>query len=155
MKIISIDPGLKGAIAFIENGTPLKFMEMPTTMVNSKKRVDLGSDKFLFHMFNPDYFVVEHVGASPQMGSAAAFGFGYSFGGILGVIEGMQKPYALITPQKWKAVHGLLGKEKDASRQLVLKMFPDHADEFKRKKDNDKAEALLIGLAAIQLGSIG
>ena len=40
---------------------------------------------------------------------------------------------------------GLIGKEKDAARTLVIQRFPEHRDLFARKKDIGRADATLIG----------
>jgi crossover junction endodeoxyribonuclease RuvC len=39
-----------------------------------------------------------------------------------------------------------LPKDKDAARRMAQQWFPDRASELKRKKDEHRAEALLIAL---------
>ena len=64
--------------------------------------------------------------------------------GILkGVIAALEIPYTLVTPQKWKKHFGL-SKEKDHSRLLATRLYPNMADKFIRKKDDGRAEAILI-----------
>ncbi len=48
----------------------------------------------------------------------------------------------LVTPSRWKKLLGLTGKEKEDSRLLALTLFPRAP--LLLKKDNDKAEALLL-----------
>lgn len=123
------------------------FYNMPVKKVRSKERLDIDGVKDIIDICKPDMCVVELVGPSPKMGSAAAFGFGYSYAGLLGVIAGSGVKYDLITPQKWKVMFGLLGKPKDEARQMVIRAYPELKDHFKLKKHIDKAECLLIGLA--------
>ncbi len=149
MILVSIDPGLKGYLSVLKDGYPITFFAMPTVKKGSKNRVDVDALAKFIKDCNPDKAVVEHVGASPRMGSASAFSFGYSFAGVLGVLAGYGVEYDTITPQKWKVIFGLLGESKDAARILVLKNYPELTKHFKLKKHIDKAESLLIGLAWI------
>jgi hypothetical protein len=48
-----------------------------------------------------------------------------------------------VPPQKWKKAMGL-GSNKDESRILASRQWPDSAHMFNRKKDADRAEAALI-----------
>ncbi len=147
MRLLSIDPGLKGYLTVIQDGYPITFLAMPVIKEGTKTRIDLNVLGEFIRGCRPDMAVVEHVGASPRMGSAAAFSFGYSFAGVRGILAGAGIKYETLTPQKWKVVFGLLNKPKDAARLFVLKNYPELNDHFKLKKHIDKAESLLIGLA--------
>ena len=94
--------------------------------------------------------VVERVGAMPGQGTTSMFGFGRSLGVIEGVLAGLGISVAWVTPQKWKKKFGLIKKEKDAARGLVLGMYPERSDLFARKKDGGRADAVLIGLSGIE-----
>lgn len=48
-------------------------------------------------------------------------------------------------PNEWKQAMGLAGKDKEAARQKALKLFPS-CEGIKRKKDHNRAEALLLAL---------
>jgi len=150
MRLVSIDPGLKGYITILKDGYPITFFGMPVIKEGSKMRVDLDALAKFIKDCKPDWGVVEHVGASPRMGSASAFSFGYSFAGVRGVLAGAGIGHDTLTPQKWKVMFGLLNREKDNARLLVIKEYPELAKHFKLKKHIDKAESLLIGLAWIR-----
>lgn len=46
----------------------------------------------------------------------------------------------------WKRRFGLIGQDKDAARLLAIQRFPATAFQLQRKKDNGRADALLIAL---------
>ncbi len=152
MKIMSIDPGRGGALVVLEDLIPTTYYGMPIQKVKAKERVDHRKIAEILYKENPERVVVEHVGSSPQMGTASAFDFGYSFSAILGVCAGAEYPCHLITPQRWKTYHGLLNKPKDESRLLVIRKFQDQANRFKYKNSVDTCDAILMGIAWWELG---
>ena len=135
--ICGIDPGAKGAIALLyPNYAEIHDMPMLGKEVN-------GSEvSRIFKEFTPDHIWLEQVN-SFGMGRTSAYNFGQGVGVLKGVFQAMQIPFTLVTPQKWKKSYGL-SKEKDHSRLLVTRMYPSLADQFVRKKDDGRAEALLI-----------
>ena len=56
----------------------------------------------------------------------------------------MQLSMFFIRPTKWKKYFGLIKTEKDASRTKVIEIFPYISSELSRKKDSNKADAVLI-----------
>lgn len=145
MKVISADPGNKGAFVYWEGMTPKEVFDNQLRVAGSKKITDYLYVGQLFLRIKPDLVIVEQVGASPRMGTGSSFNFGASFGIILGAAAATGAQVATITPQKWKAAQGLLGKPKDAARGCAIEKYPQCVDWFKRKKDVDRADALLLG----------
>jgi crossover junction endodeoxyribonuclease RuvC len=88
--------------------------------------------------------VVENVHAMPKQGVSSTFKFGMGVGIIHGVTGALRLPLTLVTPTQWKAFH-CLPSLKEASRQLAIRKWPEHDRRLDRKKDADRAEALLIG----------
>jgi hypothetical protein len=80
-------------------------------------------------------------------GVSSVFKFGKNYGIVIGVATGLSHPLVKITPFDWKRSNGLIGKDKDASRQLAMELWPRHAESFKRKRDDGRAEAALIARA--------
>lgn len=153
--IIGIDPGISGAIAMLrDNGVLIDVVDMPVTAKtrgkgNQVNAVLLG-DYLRSVIKNRDETLrvaIEAVGAMPGQGVTSMFGFGRSMGVIEGAVAAFSLPVEYVTPQRWKKLHGLVGKDKDASRTLVLQKYPNHSGSFSRKKDNGRADAVLIGLA--------
>lgn len=145
--IVAIDPGLSGAIAHLkDDGRFCCCTDMPRV----GKMVDAaGLALFLKEQmvvgFAPVRVILEHVGAMPGQGVTSMFSFGVSFGITLGVVATLRLPLELVRPAVWKRDMGL-SKNKEASRLKALQLFPDAADMLKRKKDEGRAEALLLGL---------
>lgn len=147
MRVLSVDPGISGALVVIEARIPVNFYSMPVRFEGSKSVVDLTKLATLVRDLNVDIAVVEKVGASPRMGTGSAFNFGNSYGRVEGVLAGVGITQYTITPQLWKTYHGLLRQPKDAARIKIIKMFPELAETFKLKKSVDKADAALLCLA--------
>jgi hypothetical protein len=93
-----------------------------------------------------DLCVIELVGAMPRQGVASSFRFGMSYGATIAVANVIGVPIELVTPQVWKRSFGLLGKDKEASRQKALDKAPGMSRLLARHRDQGRAEAILIGL---------
>ena len=146
MTTIGIDPGISGALAWIRYGKVLKVEDMPTIPKSTGKglQVDANGLSTLLAGNGSCHVFVEAVHAMPGQGVTSMFSFGKSAGIIEGILAAYEIPYSLITPQKWKKRFGLTGKDKDASRGLCLREHPEIADRLTRKKDNGRADAILI-----------
>ena len=152
MFIISVDPGISGAICFFENGNVIDVIDMPSMAEGKKnKRQVNGSQiyneiKFKIENIekNDIYVVIEQVSAMPGQGVTSMFNFGQSFGVIKGICSAMQLPMYFIRPAKWKKYFSLIKTEKDASRTKAIEIFPQISSKLSKKKDNNKADAILI-----------
>ena len=80
----------------------------------------------------------------PGQGVTSMFNFGLSFGVIKGICSAMQLPMYFIRPAKWKKYFNLIKTEKDASRTKAIEIFPQISSKLSKKKDNNKADAILI-----------
>ena len=152
MLIIGIDPGISGSICFLDNGKILDVIEMPimTDGKKNKKQVN-GSQVYneitkRIKQFekNQIRIVIEHVSAMPGQGVTSMFNFGQSFGILKGICTAMQLPMYFVRPTKWKKYFNLLNSEKDASRTRAIEIFPYFSSQLSRKKDSNKADAILI-----------
>ena len=88
--------------------------------------------------------VIEQVSAMPGQGVTSMFNFGQSFGILKGICSAMQLPMYFVRPVKWKKYFGLINSEKDASRTRAIEMFPYYSSQLSKKKDINKADAILI-----------
>tara|TARA_R110000772_G_scaffold1995_1_gene6744 strand:+ start:623 stop:1084 length:462 start_codon:yes stop_codon:yes gene_type:complete len=139
---VGVDPGAKGAIAFYcSNGSSAAMIDIHD-MPMLGKEVNGAEVAELLTEFRPDHIWLEQVN-SFGMGRTSAYNFGQGVGTLKGVFQALKIPFTLVTPQKWKKSYGL-SKEKDHSRLLVTRLFPWIATEVSRKKDDGRAEALLI-----------
>jgi len=92
-----------------------------------------------------DHIYIERQQAMPKQGVVSTFKLGYAFGQIVSTCALSRSPYTLVTPNNWKRALNL-PRDKDAARRLAQQWFPDLASQLKRKKDEHRAEALLIAL---------
>ena len=150
MIIIGIDPGISGAISVLENKKVLEVFEMPT-MIDGKKNKRQVNGSQVTNIFkerlNNDkeiIVVVEHVNAMPGQGVTSMFNFGQSFGGIKGICSALNLPIYFVRPAKWKKYFNLIKTNKDASRTKVIQVYPEISGQLSRKKDSNKADAILI-----------
>ena len=88
--------------------------------------------------------VIEQVSAMPGQGVTSMFNFGQSFGVLKGVCTAMQLPMYFVRPAKWKKYFNLINSEKDASRTRAIEIFPSFSSSLSKKKDSNKADAILI-----------
>ena len=152
MFIIGLDPGISGAICFFENGKIIDVIEMPSMSEGKKNKKQVNGNQ-LFNEIKSRISeikdghvcaVVEHVTAMPGQGVTSMFNFGQSFGVIKGICSAMQLPIHFVRPTKWKKYFNLINTSKDASRSRAIEIFPKVSDKLKRKKDSNKADAILI-----------
>ena len=152
MLIISIDPGINGAICFFEDGEVKDVIEMPT-MAEGKKNKRQVNGRQMFNELTSRIkgyntkninVVVEQVSAMPGQGVTSMFNFGQSFGVIKGICAAMQLPIFFVRPAKWKKHFELINTQKDASRTRAIEMFPKISSILSKKKDSNKADAILI-----------
>ena len=150
MLIIGIDPGISGSICFFQDGKILDVVEMPT-MTDGKKNKRQVNGSQIFNEIssrinqNQDIrVVIEQVSAMPGQGVTSMFNFGQSFGILKGVCSAMQLPMYFVRPAKWKRYFNLINSEKDASRTRAIEIFPYFSSQLSKKKDSNKADAILI-----------
>ena len=84
---------------------------------------------------------VEAVHSMPRDGVRQAFSFGSSYGGVLALAQRFRAPWVLVPPQQWKKDLGLTSDKED-SLLMARDLWPEAP--LARKKDNGRAEALLI-----------
>ena len=152
MLIIGIDPGISGAICFFEDGYVKEIIDMPVMADGKKNKRQINGpqvyNEILRRVKNISkkeiIVVIEQVSAMPGQGVTSMFNFGQSFGVLKGICSAMQLSMFFIRPAKWKKYFGLIKTEKDASRTKVIEIFPYISSELSRKKDSNKADAVLI-----------
>ena len=148
--IFGIDPGISGAISILENKKIIEVYDMPT-MIDGKKNKKQVNGSQVANIFKEKIdankeisVVVEHVNAMPGQGVTSMFNFGQSFGVIKGICSALSLPIYFIRPTKWKKHFNLINTNKDASRTKVIEIYPEISSKLSRKKDSNKADAILI-----------
>jgi crossover junction endodeoxyribonuclease RuvC len=151
--IAGIDPAIEPAISFFFPLTPNRVSVEEIAAVNGQLNAALLAERV--KQMRPDVVFVERVGGMPKQGISSTFKFGAAFGGILGVFAALEIPVRLIMPQTWKRHWKLLGKDKEASRELALRTFASCAPHFSKKRDHNKAESALLAAYGAKLISKG
>jgi len=152
MLIIGIDPGISGSICFFEDGKITEVIEMPV-MTEGKKNKKQVNGAQIYNEFlkrinkkkdDEVRVVIEQVSAMPGQGVTSMFNFGQSFGILKGICSAMQLPMFFVRPAKWKKYFNLINSQKDASRTRAIEIFPYFSTQLSKKKDSNKADAILI-----------
>ena len=152
MLIIGIDPGISGSICFFEDGKIVDVIEMPT-MTEGKKNKRQVNGSQIYNEISKRIIkidkknlrvIIEQVSAMPGQGVTSMFNFGTSFGILKGICSAMQLSVYFVRPAKWKKYFNLINSEKDASRTRAIEIFPYFSTQLSRKKDCNKADAILI-----------
>ena len=152
MLIIGIDPGISGSLCFFEDGKILDVIEMPVMAEGKKNKRQVNGAQIYNEIFRRTKgiekknikVIIEQVSAMPGQGVTSMFNFGQSFGVLKGICSAMQLPLYFVRPAKWKKYFNLINTEKDASRTKVIEIFPYISQQLSRKKDSNKADAVLI-----------
>ena len=152
MLIIGIDPGISGSICFFEDGKIIDVIEMPTMTDGKKNKRQVNGSQIYNEILKRINkiekqnirVIIEQVSAMPGQGVTSMFNFGQSFGILKGICSAMQLPMYFVRPAKWKKYFGLIKSEKDASRTKAIEMFPYFSSQLSKKKDSNKADAILI-----------
>ena len=151
MLIIGIDPGISGSICFFEDGKIIEVIEMPVMTEGKKNKKQVNGaqiyNEFLKRINNKDddiRVVIEQVSAMPGQGVTSMFNFGQSYGILKGICSAMQLPMFFVRPAKWKKYFNLINSQKDASRTRAIEIFPYFSAQLSKKKDSNKADAILI-----------
>lgn len=148
MIYVGIDPGLRsGAVGAIDHhGGYVGCFDIPA----DDKRINVCSLSNLLGSLvgNDDaIFCVELVNPMPGQGSVSTGGFMRAAGAIEAVVQLKARPVFFVPPRVWKKSMGLTSDKVD-SLVMARGMFPNAP--LTRKKDNNRAEALL--LASYQRG---
>ena len=156
MTTLGIDIGATGAIAVLdEQGQLVDVHDMPCLLDGPKNRRTVNAPLLaeLVYRTHATRAFVERVGPRPQEGAVGAFAFGDCKGVVRGVLAAAAIPSVFITPVQWKRAVGVPpGKDmKDMARSNAINRWPAKAEMFKRKMDDGRAEAALIGLAGLFL----
>jgi len=152
MIIIGVDPGISGAISVIENKKILEVYDTPTMIEGKKNKRQINGaqvSNIIKERLNSNkevVVVVENVNAMPGQGVTSMFNFGQSFGVIKGICAALSLPIYFVRPTKWKKHFNLIKTNKDASRTKVIEAYPEISNKLHRKKDSNRADAILIAL---------
>lgn len=156
-RICAADPGIGGAIAFAdvdpETGsvTGVAIHDMPVgDLGGARPEVDEVRLHEIVSRHAPAIAVIEKLSSRGGMaGSSAQFSKGKSYASLRSALRiwfasaGRAGSVHPVAPDAWKRAIGV-GSDKEAARQAAISRFPGAAPMLARKRDHDRAEALLL-----------
>lgn len=140
---VGIDIGKAGAIGFLHS-TEIKVFDMP--YVGDEPDVGVIRNWIAdFKVGRNVTVAVESQQSMPGQGVSSTFTLGKGYGMVLATIMLSGVRVVVVRPATWKKEMGIPPKaDKDHSRLLALRTFPSLQLELQRKKDDGRAEAILI-----------
>jgi crossover junction endodeoxyribonuclease RuvC len=150
MRFCGIDPGVDGAAAMIDTDAGAVWVaDLPT----GPHGIDpVALQELLTDAWGVRSVHLEDNRANGRNGSLANFSMGRSEGLIVATVLCAGIPLWRVRPTQWQRAVGLgnvkSGERKEASRLRAREMYPEMAKELSRKKDHNRAEALLIATYA-------
>lgn len=135
-RLMGIDPGKHGAIAWEDDtGSPV-VVSMPGSMI------ELNTAIITAYESGVGMAIIEDQHSRPGQSAQSTWTFARHVGVLEATLWHRQMPFRRVPPQQWMKTLGVKGKKKDpkATYQLVLERYPD----LKIKADQADAVCLLI-----------
>ena len=138
--ILGIDCGYRnGGVALVGD----EWAEVHDLPVYSEGGVDVVELMDIITRADVEHIYIERQQAMPKQGVSSTFKIGFSFGQIVTTAALSRTPFTIVSPSIWKKFLGLQ-RDKDAARRLAQQWFPELASSLTKKKDEHRAEALLL-----------
>jgi crossover junction endodeoxyribonuclease RuvC len=145
---LGIDSGIRGALARVTITTDgpriVDAIDIPTIGVKAKERVNVHAVQEWILRHSPFRAFIERGQAMPRQGASSGYKFGRAVGAIEATVALCNVPLEIVEPSVWKRALRLKGKDKEGSRQRALELFPHAQHLLTRRKDHQRAEAMLI-----------
>ena len=145
MRILGVDPGGSGALALLE-GSEIRVADMPVFKVrrgkSDKPELDVHGLSAILDDWRPEACFFERVFGMTDQSAPAAFNFGRIAGAAEAIVKTAGARFEFVAPHVWKKALKIRGK--DDARAIATNLWPSAAGEFRRKMDQDRAEAALI-----------
>lgn len=134
--IVGVDPGRNGAIAVLDTDSRRVIChDMPSTT--------LGLHDLIASLPSIKHAAVERPFYPAHVGTKSVATMAFNYGVLLGALAWRSIPVIEVAPARWKKSLNL-SSSKAASREQASRIFPDDAHQWKRVRDDGRAEAALI-----------
>ena len=152
MIVVGVDPGISGAWAVLRTGHVQTFNFPVWKPFGKNKIIDVPELLCEIETWrgasrdDPWNIWIELGQSMPNQSSAAGFNYGRACGAIeTSFFSAFPRSVVhYVRPSVWKRSLGLLKQDKNVSLDKARLLFPQNRDQFKLKKDHNKAEAALI-----------
>lgn len=138
---VGIDPGKTGAIAVL--GLNAYICDVPLISGDYDFYQMWKILGRVFERHDKLYLGLERQQAMPGQGVSSTFQTGRGYGAWEALCWITTPDFQIVSPRVWKKKLGLTG-DKEASRELATKLYPSMENQLSRKKDHNRAEALLL-----------
>jgi hypothetical protein len=123
--MIGVDPGKKGAIAWCDDGGPIRVLHMPET------ESELWGTLYELSLAGPlgpheeCFAVLEAQHSFPGQGVASTWTFAQGYGGLRMALIGLGIPFRAVSPVKWQKAMGCLTHgDKHVSKRRAQELLP-------------------------------
>jgi len=127
MRVVGIDPGLKGGLATVESSRPGEVDLLPMPTIGGKD-FDIQIIKEYLKNRAPYMVMLEQQIALPGQGLSSTLQTGKGFGILLGLLAGLEIPHTVISARMWqhKMFVGVSAKldTKVKSEIIAKRLFP-------------------------------
>lgn len=175
MIVIGIDIGLTGAVAFVDQRGTCALADIPTIENENGKRIDGRALGEILRRYwpagEPALALFEDVRPRPQVNGGVRGNTMHSQGSLMrsrgtieGVLDVLRLEHRIVQPQTWKRFYGLVGAvgegrpqaqrealKKQISIKTAIDLYPAAKTSLARKKDHNRADALLIAHYGMRL----
>ena len=149
MKILGVDPGVFGAMAYYD-GQELLLWDMPIyAKASGGNDLDIHKLHKIVLEAAPEHCFLEKTTAMPGISGKAAYSMGKSEGCFIALFAALNLPYTLVRPGVWKKALSCPA-DKGLSRQRASELLPQYAHNWSLKKYVDRSEASMIALYGFQ-----
>lgn len=129
-----------------ETGALVDVLDVPI-LVMAKGKVELDTAQLAALLDDKAALIgeawIEKAGPQPIQGVRGAFGTGYTYGVLVGLVKAQFIRLQLVPPATWKRAMGVTS-DKDEARKEASLMFPADCRRWALKKHHGRAEACLI-----------
>ena len=147
---IGIDPGISGGIGAVDEDGKLVSAHLLPVFTSSKggKELNIGEVCSIvtgYMELGSCFAAIERVHAMPKQGVRSVWSFAFSTGQLEGILSSFRVPYIRVPPKRWQKEYHRFANGADTKQKSVIaasRMFPEL--ELPRKKDHNKAEAVLL-----------
>ena len=169
-RVLGIDPGLDGALAFLSDNGKLEVFDMPTIKVptgrkskktgkmGTKREYDFARIRQLLLDYNPVFTVIEElqIGGKPgefKQSAQSISTTSKNYGILVGLLFGCNLSYEEVRAAVWQKefFKGKTGNTKELSYNSACKLFPEYCNLFmgvRGGKKDGRTDSSLISLFA-------
>ncbi len=157
MRMLGLDPGMSGGaciycpLASKESGLRWHVIDIPTAGDGTQRRVNAPFFRDWLSRIDPEHAFIELATVMPKQGIASSGRYMRAVGTLEAIVACLNIPITFVTPQTWKKFYGLKGPDKEQSRALAIRRFPEAAGLIQRKLDHGRAESMLLAAYGVSV----